>query len=132
MFRRALPATLALLSGCLTPQMGHDLERAIDRLGPRTPEQPKPVGSPAFTHAVGLPRRIWYADAGAKVFHERRTNTFVAWDPVTRGWLGLPNDEAFARFSAGRARLLPEGAPADVNRALDRLVYLEPEWRGAN
>jgi hypothetical protein len=128
-----VPIALAgcLLGGCLTQQMGNDLERAMDRLEGRPTPEPKPAGSPAFANAIGLPQRIWYGDVAAQIFHERRTNTFIAWDPVNRCWLGIPNDEAFARFKAERARLLPQGPPPDVNRALDRLIYIDPDWRGA-
>ncbi len=122
---------LAILAGCLTPEMGRDVEDALGlnpRLGrphPRAPATP-------FDTDAALPARIWYADLVAQVYHERRTNTFIAWDPVHKGWAAVPQEDALARgFNAERSHLLAQGAPVEVSRVLDYLLAMEPGWRGS-
>lgn len=110
-------------SGCLTASLGEQIDQVF--LAPLDPPRIR-----AHPRVDGLPARIWYADATSKVWHEHRTNTFVMWDEVERRWVALPYQEAQARFSAARARIAPEGAPEEAERLLDKLVAMDPDWRG--
>lgn len=128
-----LPLSLVVATGCLTPQMGQTIRDRLD-LGPGpSSRRPGTVGRPrtAFDRDAGLPARIWLFDPGARIYHERRTNTFVLWDDSHKGWIAVSRAAAFGdEFSAARAHLLVEGAPPAVERCLDYIVDMEPDWRG--
>jgi hypothetical protein len=118
---------LALLGGCLTPSMGKKADVVLGLVD--RPRVVRRASSPLDTE--GMPRRLWYADEGARIYHERRTNTFVAWDESKKGWIAIPERDAYERFRPARAKLLPEGAPPAVEKILDYLLEMEPGWRGA-
>jgi hypothetical protein len=121
------------LSGCLTPEMGREVDDALG-LTPRVDATwvNDTQLATAFDGDRALPARIWYADAVARIYHERRTNTYVAYDPVHTGWAAVPADVAVARgFRPERARLLPQGVPDDVQKVIDYLTSMEPGWRGS-
>lgn len=131
----AVPLSLVLATGCLTPQMGHAIEEQLDlALGPgvQTTRRPGTVGAlSTFDKDASLPRRLWYLDPVSRIYHERRTNTFVLWDVSHRGWIAVSRAAAFSDdFQASRAQVLVEGAPAEVERCLDRIQDLEPDWHG--
>ena len=120
---------LVLATGCLTPQMGRTIEDALD-LGPRRPRRPVHTPATPFDRDESLPGRLWYLDPIARIYHERRTNTFVVYDDVHRGWIAVSRETAFRDFRPDRATLLVGGAPPDIERVLDYIVSLEPEWHG--
>ncbi len=122
---RALPLLILFASGCLTPKMGRDLEVSLGLDAP-----PPPAPRVRALSSSSLPDRIWYADLEAGVYHERRTNTFIAWDGDRRCWIAVPERRAFRTFRPERARLLIQGAPEDVEKVLDYVIELEPTWRG--
>ncbi len=116
------------LPGCLTPSMGRQADVVMDCAEGRPAPAPR-RHSPLDEE--GLPHRLWYVDPSSRVYHERRTNTFVAWDEVKKGFVALPGRSAFGRFHPDRAKLLTSGAPPEVEKILDYLLEMEPEWRGS-
>lgn len=132
--RRLVLAALLVgaASGCMTPQMARKVDEALGLESPPIAERRDPRPTTAFDRDAGLPRRIWYGDAVSSIYHERRTNTFVAFDTVHDGWGAIPEDEAFTRgFKPARARLLESGPPVEVKKVVDYLVEMEPGWRGS-
>jgi hypothetical protein len=129
----ALPILLSFATGCLTPQMGRDIENALD-LGPTRPVR-RGEGSVSgwqtpLDRDQNLPARIWYVDPVTQIYHERRTNTFVLYDDAHKGWIAVSREVAFRDFRSDRARLLVQGPPPEIERVLDYIVSLEPSWRG--
>lgn len=125
-------AVLGLGGGCLTPEMAREIDDSLG-LTPRlaVPSSERAAAT-AFDDDAALPARIWYADLATQIYHERRTNTFIAFDSVHRGWGAIPQEEAYERgFQPGRAKLLPAGPPEDVAKVIDYLTAMEPEWRGS-
>jgi hypothetical protein len=125
----ALPSLL-LASGCLTPQMARKIDEKLGLAETPITERVEPRAKSAFDDA-GLPARIWYSDDAAGIYHERRTNTYIAFDPVHAGWGAIPCEEAHARgFKPERAKLLAAGPPVEVKKVIDYLTSMEPGWRG--
>jgi hypothetical protein len=112
--------------------MGREVDDALG-LTPRveaTWAEDEPAN--AFAADRALPARIWYADLVAGIYHERRTNTYIAYDPVHAGWAAVPADMAVVRgFRPERARLLPHGPPGEVKKVMEYLTSMEPGWRGS-
>ena len=123
---------LLALGGCLTPEMGREVDDALG-LTPRIEAAwAHPELATPFDGDRALPARIWYADLVARIYHERRTNTFFAYDTAHAGWEAVSADDAVTRgFRPERARLLPGGAPEDVKKVMDYLTSMEPGWRGS-
>lgn len=122
------------LSGCLTPQMAKKVDETLGLTPQPAVFTERRDASPTtvFDSDAALPAQIWYTDAVAKIYHERRTNTFVAFDSVHQGWGAIPADEAYARgFNPERAKLLAGGAPEEVKKVIDYLTEMEPGWRGS-
>ena len=127
-----LPLALLGLSGCLTPQMGRKVDETLGLSPPGLFEPRETRARTAFDADAALPARIWYSDDAAKIYHERRTNTFIAYDPVHKGWGAIPQAEAFERgFKPERAHLLASGPPEEVKNVIDYLTEMEPSWRGS-
>jgi hypothetical protein len=122
------------LCGCLTPQMAKKVDETLG-LTPQPPvftERREPSTTTVFDSDAALPAQIWYADLAAKIYHERRTNTFIAFDTVHQGWGAIPAEEAYARgFKPEHAKLLAAGPPEEVKKVIDYLTEMEPGWRGS-
>lgn len=125
--RLAVPLVLVVATGCVTPEMGQSLKEKLDLVPPHstTPEH-----ATAFDRDASLPLRIWYVDPFSQVYHERRTNTYVVFDDMHRGWIAVSRESAFKDFRPERANLLMNGAPPEVKQALDYMVSMSPNWRG--
>lgn len=124
-------ASALLMGGCLTPEMGREVDDALS-LTPRVDATWQEEPASAFDADRALPARIWYADLVAGIYHERRTNTYIAYDPVHAGWAAVRADEAVVRgFRPERARLLPQGPPIEVKKVIAYLTSMEPGWRGS-
>jgi hypothetical protein len=109
--------------------MGRSIEDALD-LGPPRHRPARPCGTTTFDKDGALPGKLWYLDPVARIYHERRTNTFVVHDDAHDGWIAVSRDTAFREFRPERARLLVDGAPPEVEHVLDYILALEPNWRG--
>src|SRR5205823_5712436 len=108
---RLIPVALVALGGCLTPQMGRSVETTLGLTGSPIAARQRGTARGPLDDS-GLPARIWYADPVARIYHERRTNTYLAFDEVHQGWGAIPEAEAFERgFKPERAKLLVAGAP---------------------
>jgi hypothetical protein len=117
--------------GCMTPQMARKIDEHLGLVPHPVSERRWERRSSTFDDDTALPPQIWYADEAAKIYHERRTNTYLAFDSVHEGWGAIPEEEAFARgFKPERAKLLSAGPPEPVRKVIDYLTEMEPSWRG--
>ncbi|MEZ0227778.1 MAG: hypothetical protein ACAI25_04080 [Planctomycetota bacterium] len=125
-------AIVLATSGCMTPQMARKIDEHLGLAPIPVSERRVERRRSAFDDDSALPAHIWYCDEAAKIYHERRTNTYLAFDPVHDGWGAIPEDEASTRgFKPERAKLLPSGPPEPVRKVIDYLTEMEPGWRGS-
>jgi hypothetical protein len=108
---RALAAIVVALSlaSCTAPR-GPWPEDFLPRLsGPRLPADlaEESWGLPVMLDDRDLPRHIWAYDTGARIWHDRERDTYVAWDSTHEVWIRLTPERAALEFSPARARLVP-------------------------